>query len=273
MPTLQRRERAAPVEDGGVALVRLVEDRRRRRQADVRRHLVADGLHGAADDLGGDGIDGRRARPSCARAARGSLRLAFRCDRHVVPILHRRGAETRRSRISASQRLCGERSRLFAQLHQRRVVAHLVEHHLHRHADVDLVVGHADEVGVQARALVELDDGDVVGRVGVEGRVLRLMHHDPAVHRAAAAQLHPFGSLRQAAGAEERRREADVPAVAAALHAQLALERRLPERRAVLGRTRQRLFDGEHDLLRGSRDSTDSSEGSGDCLSFDLLDS
>ena len=59
----RRGDRASRVAD------RPVEDRRRRRQADVRRHLECDGLHRAADDLGGDGIDRRGRRASCARRA------------------------------------------------------------------------------------------------------------------------------------------------------------------------------------------------------------
>ena len=58
----QRGEAALRVEDRGVALVRLVEDRRGRGARHVRGHLEADGLHAAADDLGGDRIDGRRRR-------------------------------------------------------------------------------------------------------------------------------------------------------------------------------------------------------------------
>ena len=54
----QRRQAALGVDDRGVALVRLVEDRRRGRARDVGRHLPAHRLHRPADDLGGDGIDG-----------------------------------------------------------------------------------------------------------------------------------------------------------------------------------------------------------------------
>jgi len=52
----ERRELPAGVQDGRVALVRLVQDRRGGRQADVRRHLVADGLERPEDDLAGDRI-------------------------------------------------------------------------------------------------------------------------------------------------------------------------------------------------------------------------
>ena len=67
----QRGEAARRVEDRRVALVRLVEDRRGRGARHVLRHLEADGLHAAADDLGGDGIDGvrrRRAGPASGQA-------------------------------------------------------------------------------------------------------------------------------------------------------------------------------------------------------------
>ncbi len=56
----QRGEAAPRVEHRGVALVRLIEDRRGRGAGDVLGHLEADGLHAAPDDLGGHEIDGRR---------------------------------------------------------------------------------------------------------------------------------------------------------------------------------------------------------------------
>ncbi len=54
----QRGELPARVEDRGVALVRLVQDRRRGGEAHVRRHLVADGLERPEDDLAGDRVGG-----------------------------------------------------------------------------------------------------------------------------------------------------------------------------------------------------------------------
>ena len=57
MPTESAASAPRAVEDRRVALVGLVEDRRRRRERDVRRHLVGDRLHRAADDLGGHRID------------------------------------------------------------------------------------------------------------------------------------------------------------------------------------------------------------------------
>ena len=53
----ERRELPRRVENRRVPLVRLVQDRRRRGERDVRRHLVGDGLHRAADHLGGHRID------------------------------------------------------------------------------------------------------------------------------------------------------------------------------------------------------------------------
>ncbi len=54
---------AAPrVEHGGVALVRLIEDRGRGGTGDVLGHLETDGLHSAPDHLGRHEIDGRRIR-------------------------------------------------------------------------------------------------------------------------------------------------------------------------------------------------------------------
>ena len=59
-PDRQRGEPALRVEDRRVALVALVEDRRRGGARHVGGHLEADGLHRAPDDLGGDLVDGRR---------------------------------------------------------------------------------------------------------------------------------------------------------------------------------------------------------------------
>ncbi len=56
----QGREPAARVEDRGVALVRLVQDRRGRGARHVLRHLEAHRLHAAPDDLGGHEVDGGR---------------------------------------------------------------------------------------------------------------------------------------------------------------------------------------------------------------------
>src|SRR5206468_8966644 len=85
------------VEDGCVALVRLVENGRGGREAHVRRHLVADGLEGTEDDLGGDGVGGggapgaggARPRRGLARArAEGAQGLRARGEGHGV-WLHR----------------------------------------------------------------------------------------------------------------------------------------------------------------------------------------
>jgi hypothetical protein len=65
-PHGQRGEAAARVEDGRVPLVRLVQDRGRRGQRDVGRHLEGDRLHRSPDDPRGDRVDAGR-RTSAAR--------------------------------------------------------------------------------------------------------------------------------------------------------------------------------------------------------------
>ena len=76
----ERGQAALRVEDRGVALVGLVQDRRRRRPGHVGRHFEADGLHGRSDDLCCDEIDlaGLRhgspsGRGSCTCSARAGL--------------------------------------------------------------------------------------------------------------------------------------------------------------------------------------------------------
>ena len=67
----QRGQAARRVEHGGVALVRLVEDRRGGGARHVLRHLEAHRLHAAPDHLGGHGVDGARlgqARPAAGEA-------------------------------------------------------------------------------------------------------------------------------------------------------------------------------------------------------------
>src|SRR5438067_2063061 len=80
-----------------LTLVLLVENVRGGREAHVRRHLVADGLEGAEDDLGGDGVGGggapgageARPRSGLARArAEGAQGLRARGEGHGV-WLHR----------------------------------------------------------------------------------------------------------------------------------------------------------------------------------------
>src|SRR5437762_8059458 len=95
---------------------------------------------------------------------------------------------------------------------QRHLVAHLVEHHLDRHPDPQLLVCIPDDVRVQADALLQLDDHDVVGHVLEEGGVLGAVHDDEGVDRAASREPDPLAALGEAAGAEDARRPAEVPA-------------------------------------------------------------
>ena len=94
----QRREAPLAVEDRGVALVALVQDRRGGGARHVGGHLEADGLHRATDDLGGDRVDARVLAEAPAAAgkldqvdvghrvplARSALRTRFR--RFLTPV-------------------------------------------------------------------------------------------------------------------------------------------------------------------------------------------
>ena len=83
-PDGKARQPARAVEDRGVALVALVDDRGRGAAPEVGRDLVADGLEGPAHDARRDGIDGGRRRERRAR-------------RHQAAIdLERHGADPRR---------------------------------------------------------------------------------------------------------------------------------------------------------------------------------
>jgi hypothetical protein len=46
---------------------------------------------------------------------------------------------------------------------QRHLVVDFLEHHLHRHPDVQVLVGTLDDVGVQPDPFLQLDDGHVYG--------------------------------------------------------------------------------------------------------------
>src|SRR5437867_11053754 len=129
---------------------------------------------------------------------------------------------------------------------QRHLVAHLVEHHLDRHPDPQLLVRAPDDVRVQADALLQLDDHDVVGHVLEEGGGLRAVDDDERVDRAASREPDPRTTLGEAARTEDARRPAEVAARRAALRAQLASAAALPVGRAVLGHRRERLLDDEH---------------------------
>src|SRR5438034_7412890 len=93
---------------------------------------------------------------------------------------------------------------------QRHLVVHLVEHHLDRHPDPQLLVRAPDDVRVQADALLQLDDHDVVGHVLEEGGVLRAVDDDERVDRAASREPDPLTTLGEAARTEHARRPAEV---------------------------------------------------------------
>src|SRR6185312_12923072 len=63
---------------------------------------------------------------------------------------------------------------------------------------------------------------------------------------STAAEAHPLVRQRQATGTQRRRRKANMPAIVAALQAQLPFVGRLPVRSRVFVWTGERLFDCEH---------------------------
>src|SRR5207247_10564929 len=88
---------------------------------------------------------------------------------------------------------------------QRHLVVHLVEHHLDRHPDPQLLVRAPDDVRVEADALLQLDDDYVVGHVLEEGRVLRTVPDDDRVDLPPPGGRPPGQSLWAAAGTEDSR--------------------------------------------------------------------
>src|SRR5262249_60422980 len=99
---------------------------------------------------------------------------------------------------------------------------------------------------MQPDAFLELDDGDVVGRVGEERRMLRPVHDDEGVDRPASREGRPFVLLGEALGTENRRRKAQVTTGGAALDGEPALTARGPVGRAVLGDGGERLVGGQN---------------------------
>src|SRR5262245_15193285 len=61
----------------------------------------------------------------------------------------------------------------WAEFGKRDLVVDLLEHHLDRHADAQILVGTLDDVRVQADAFLKLDECDVVGNLVRESRMLR----------------------------------------------------------------------------------------------------
>src|SRR5882724_1345042 len=121
---------------------------------------------------------------------------------------------------------------------------HVLEHHLHGHADADRVWRAADDVRHHAHALLQLDDRQHVGQLLAEAGRLVLVGHGEAVDRAAPARPHPLGRRREASGAERTRVEALGAAVAAALEVELVAGERFPVAPRLLVDARQRLAVG-----------------------------
>src|SRR5665213_3294581 len=113
-----------------------------------------------------------------------------------------------------------------------------------------------DDVAHHARAFVELDHGDGVGRG--ETRHRTVMDH-VAVEFSLAARLEDADLAGSAGRAERARREIDVGAGVAALQAQFARLRAVPE---MLG-LRRRFWLGAHGFGHDADSSSDSGAGSG----------
>src|SRR5208282_6536484 len=73
------------------------------------------------------------------------------------------------------------------ELGQAYLVIDVLEDDLHRHADVQILVLHADHVGDDARSLGELHEGDVVRHVLFEPGMIKLVEHHPGRDLSPAA--------------------------------------------------------------------------------------
>src|SRR5690554_2799352 len=107
-----------------------------------------------------------------------------------------------------------------AELRQRDLVVHRLEHDLDRLADLDLDVRGVGEVARQHDALFELDQNGDVRQASFERGMNRLVRDRVAVDGAFAAELRPFMLELRALGAERARGKAQGAAVAALLYAQ-----------------------------------------------------
>src|SRR5690606_988990 len=116
---------------------------------------------------------------------------------------------------------------------------------LHAHSHLDLVRGDIDDVRDQAGALVQFDDGDVVGQVVREGGVVALVHRDERVDRAGAAGLLPAEVRLAALVAERLGGVLETPAAGAVLQVQLTRAQPVPE-----GCIEGGWFGKERDLVR-----------------------
>src|SRR4029077_10579603 len=77
------------------------------------------------------------------------------------------------------------------ELRERYFVSDVVVHNLDRHPYPYLVVFNADQIGENARPLVEFDLGDVVRNIAVEAPEIGLMEDYPGVHTPVSADPGP----------------------------------------------------------------------------------
>jgi hypothetical protein len=102
-------------------------------------------------------------------------------------------------------------------------VAEVFKHGFDARTDLDVAVGGADEVTLEAGAFVELDSDDVEGDLVFEGWMEHLVLDDEAVDRAFAGRLAPLELTVEAVGALLSLRQEVTAAGGAVLDEELAL--------------------------------------------------
>src|SRR5215469_5121726 len=135
-----------------------------------------------------------------------------------------------------------------AEERERDIVVELLEGDLDRHVELQCLGGlwAIDDVGHHTRPFVELDDGDRIGRR--EARHRAMVDHI-RIEPALAARREHADLARGAGGAERPRREIDLAAGVAALQAQLAGLRAVPEMLRLGCRLRPRASSLRHAFL------------------------
>src|SRR5690606_28069318 len=137
-----------------------------------------------------------------------------------------------------------------AELEQRDVLRHIIEHGLHGRPDrYGPGIFDAHEVRIDARTAVEFDDDDVVGNLVAEALEIDLVEGTTRPDAPATGKLRPFAFLAAAIGAVAAGLETHmVTSLAARQHHLVGLQS-FPVRPIVLVDHRQRLFVVAH---RGS---------------------
>ena len=133
-----------------------------------------------------------------------------------------------------------------SKLRQGDAFAGVFEHNLHRHVDVNLFDGAADNVAAESRAFVEIHPCRYIRNVG--RKAAQRLAHDFANDGegkdfASAAELHPFEVATVALDADRPRAKNPRLTILAALHHQLAGFGAVPEGLVDRSDFRQGFFD------------------------------